>query len=162
MRGGRFSRLLAEAPIFAASYAALVFSFPGISFGVVNVRVADALMGFIPRLGWGPILGLAIGCLIVNFTSPIGLLDLFSVPVWTAGNIIILLLSRVRKWLGFIPSWLILTLWLSWLIGGFAGIPYPAMFMILAPQTFISSVILPIIVMYAFERFYPAVRRGRV
>jgi len=158
MRGGRFSRLLAEIPVFAAAHVALTYALPGISFGVLNIRVANALKGFIPRLGWGAVVGLTLGALISNLISPVGLLDLLSVPIAFAANTLILLLSRVRMWLGFIPNWLIFTLWLSWLVGGFAGIPFHAMLVIMAPQIFVSHFILPVIVMYAFEKFYPAVR----
>jgi hypothetical protein len=159
VRGGRFSRFLAEVSVFAAAYMGVVWILPSISFGVFNIRVANVLRGLVPRIGWGAVVGLALGVALGNLISPIGVLDMLSSLIVLASLTIVYLLSRVRMWLGFIPHWLILSAWLSWLIGNFAGIPYPQMFMILAPQIFISDFILPVMLMYGFEKVYPAVRR---
>lgn len=159
MRGGRGRLILVEASVFAAAYAGVVWVLPGISFGAVNIRVADALRGLIPRIGWGAVIGIALGHFLANMISPVGVLDMFSVLVGFMGHLMIYYLSRVRMWLGFIPHWLMLTSWLSWLIGGFTGTPFHIMFIILAPQIFISDFILPVMLMYGFEKVYPAVRR---
>lgn len=56
--------------IFAGSYAILVYFLAGISFGLVQVRVADALIPLSMVFGWPVIAGVTLGCLIGNVVSP--------------------------------------------------------------------------------------------
>lgn len=58
------------AGVFAALYAALVYAFPGISFQLVQIRVADALIPLSMLFGWPVIAGVTIGCAVANITSP--------------------------------------------------------------------------------------------
>jgi hypothetical protein len=159
MRGGKTSRFVAEVAVFAAAYAGVTWVLPGISFSIFNIRVANALRGFVPRIGWGAVVGLTFGVFLANIMSPIGILDVLSVAIVFVGLVTIYYLSKIKMWLGFIPHWLLLTSWLSWLIGNFVNMPYLMMFAILAPQLFISDFVLPVLTMYAFEKIYPAVRR---
>jgi uncharacterized membrane protein len=153
---------LAEVAVFAASYAGIVVVLPGISFGIVNIRVADGLRGFIPLMGWSAVVGITVGHFLANMISPVGVLDMLSCLVAFTGQVLIYYLSRVRMWLGFVPHWLLLTSWLSWLIGGFSGMPFHHMFMILAPQLFISDFVLPVIVMRGVSKAYQVLGLRRV
>lgn len=75
----RFStKSLALAIIYAAVYVALVVALAPISYGAVQVRVADALVALIPLFGWGGILGHTVGVFIANIFSTAGLLDLLN------------------------------------------------------------------------------------
>jgi len=56
---------------FAALYAVLVFIFAGISFGIVQVRIADALIPLSIVLGWPVVCGVTIGCAIANIVTPL-------------------------------------------------------------------------------------------
>jgi len=56
---------------FAALYAVLVFAFAGLSFGIVQVRVADALIPLSILLGWPAVFGVTIGCAIANIVTPL-------------------------------------------------------------------------------------------
>ena len=58
------------ASIFAALYAILVYVFAGISFELIQVRVADALIPLSIIFEWPVVIGVAIGCFISNFISP--------------------------------------------------------------------------------------------
>ena len=60
--------------IIAALYAGLTILLQAISFGPVQIRVAEA-MTLLPLLTPAAVPGLAIGCFIANLLSPYGLLD---------------------------------------------------------------------------------------
>jgi len=64
------TRKLALAGVFAALYATLVYASPGISFQLVQIRVADALIPLSMLFGWPAIVGVTIGCAVANITSP--------------------------------------------------------------------------------------------
>jgi hypothetical protein len=53
----RRSVLISTAAVYAAMYAALAFLFNPISYGVINLRVANVLIGLIPIIGWPAVLG---------------------------------------------------------------------------------------------------------
>lgn len=55
----------------AALYAILVFMFAGVSFGVFQVRVADALIPLSIVFGWPVVCGVTIGCAIANIVTPL-------------------------------------------------------------------------------------------
>jgi len=55
---------------FAGLYAALVIVLAPISFELVQVRVADALIPLSMIFGWPVIIGVSVGCAIANVASP--------------------------------------------------------------------------------------------
>lgn len=61
---------LALASIFAALYAVLVIFLAVISFQLVQVRLADALIPFSIVFGWPAVIGVTIGCVVSNVVSP--------------------------------------------------------------------------------------------
>lgn len=61
---------LALASIFAALYAVLVIFLAAISFQLVQVRLADALIPFSIVFGWPAVIGVTIGCVVSNVVSP--------------------------------------------------------------------------------------------
>jgi uncharacterized membrane protein len=64
------SRDIALTTVFAALYAVLVLALAGISFQIVQVRIADALIPLSIVFGWPAILGVTIGCAVANIASP--------------------------------------------------------------------------------------------
>ena len=62
---------LALTTIFAALYAVLVVSLAGISFQLVQVRIADALIPLSIVFGWPAVIGVTVGCVISNVASPL-------------------------------------------------------------------------------------------
>lgn len=62
---------LALTTIFAALYAVLVVGLAGISFQLVQVRIADALIPLSIILGWPAVIGVTVGCVISNIVSPL-------------------------------------------------------------------------------------------
>jgi len=73
------SVVVATASVYAATYVALVLAFGQVSYGVVNLRVANVLVGLIPLIGWPAILGQTLGVLIGNTFSTLGPIDLINV-----------------------------------------------------------------------------------
>jgi uncharacterized membrane protein len=81
-RSPRRSILISTAAVYAAMYAALALLFNPISYGVINLRVANVLIGLVPIIGWPAILGQTLGVLIANqpaFGDPLGPIDLINV-----------------------------------------------------------------------------------
>jgi uncharacterized membrane protein len=64
--------------VYAALYAALVIFLPGLSYGPLQVRVADSLVAAVPLLGIAGVMGHTLGVFIANLFSPAGLLDLLN------------------------------------------------------------------------------------
>jgi uncharacterized membrane protein len=64
--------------IYAALYAALVISLPGLSYGPLQIRIADSLIAAVPLLGFAGVLGHTLGVFIANTTSPFLPFDLLN------------------------------------------------------------------------------------
>jgi len=60
---------------FAALYIAAVIALAPISFGVFQVRVADALLPLAILFGWSSILGATVGAVVANFFGGLGAID---------------------------------------------------------------------------------------
>ena len=72
------SKDLALIAIYAALYAALVVVLGGISYGPIQVRIADSMVAAVPLLGIPGVLGHTLGVFIGNIFSPDGVLDLLN------------------------------------------------------------------------------------
>ena len=78
----RRTTVVATAAIYAAMYVVLAFVFSPISYGVINFRVANILIGLVPIIGWPAVLGQALGVFIANqpaLGDPLGPIDLINV-----------------------------------------------------------------------------------
>ncbi len=76
------TRQLATAGLIASSYAVLSLVFQPISFGVYQVRIAEALT-VLPFLTVAAIPGLYIGCVVANILGGMGWLDIIIGPLIT-------------------------------------------------------------------------------
>lgn len=61
--------------LIAAIYAALTIFLAPISYGVIQIRLSEALT-VLPFFSFYPVIGLFIGCIISNLFSPAGVLDI--------------------------------------------------------------------------------------
>lgn len=68
------TRSLCLSAIIAALYAALTLCLPALSYGAVQCRLSEALT-LLPMVMPQAVPGLAIGCLVSNLLSPVGLWD---------------------------------------------------------------------------------------
>ncbi len=76
------SVVVATAAVYAAMYVVLALLFSPISYGVVNLRVANILMGLVPIIGWPAIFGQALGVFVANqpaLGDALGPIDLINV-----------------------------------------------------------------------------------
>lgn len=73
-KGSVNTRSLCLSAIIAALYAALTLCLPALSYGAVQCRLAEALT-LLPLVLPQAVPGLAIGCLVSNLLSPVGLWD---------------------------------------------------------------------------------------
>ncbi|NLX90326.1 MAG: QueT transporter family protein [Firmicutes bacterium] len=81
---------LARAGIIAALYVAVTFLLSAISFGPVQVRIAEGLT-LLPVLFPEAIVGLFLGCLLANFFGPFGMADI------VFGSLITLLAACITR-----------------------------------------------------------------
>ncbi|MEN1759818.1 QueT transporter family protein [Anoxynatronum sibiricum] len=90
-----------HAAMIAAIYTALTVLFRPISYGMIQVRVSEALT-VLPFLTPAAIPGLAVGCLIANIIGPYGLMD---IVVGTAATTLAAFMSAKmrRRWLVPLP-----------------------------------------------------------
>ncbi|MEM2483195.1 MAG: QueT transporter family protein [Candidatus Nezhaarchaeales archaeon] len=147
-----WSRVAAFAGVYAAMYAAATVLLSPISFLFLNIRVADMLRGLLFFQPTGVLVGNFIGHMVANVGSPLGPLDLVSAPMSTVGLALALRLGKRSPYAGFVAHWAVLTLWLTWLLGTAFNISYEAMFMILAPQLFISDYVLPLLLYVSLKK----------
>lgn len=89
----RRSRNVALAAALAALYAAGVYFFAPISFQVVQVRIADALLPLSIIFGPPAVVGLGLGVFLGNFASPFSL-----GPIDIVGGTIANLLATAMAW----------------------------------------------------------------
>ena len=81
-RNPRRSVLISTAAVYAAMYVVLALVFNPISYGAINLRVANVLMGLVPIIGWPAVLGQTLGVFIANqpaLGDPLGPIDLINV-----------------------------------------------------------------------------------
>jgi len=71
------SKELALTAIFAAMYAIGVVFLAPISFGIYQVRIADALLPLSIIFGFPAVIGLSLGCLIANIYGNLSIIDIF-------------------------------------------------------------------------------------
>jgi len=76
------SIVVATASVYAAMYVSLVLAFSPISYGTINLRVANVLIGLVPIIGWPAVLGQTLGVFIANqpaLGDQLGAVDLVNV-----------------------------------------------------------------------------------
>lgn len=81
--------------MYAALYAALVIVLPGLSYGPIQVRIADSLVAVVPLLGLAGVLGHTLGVFVANLFSPAGPIDLLNtVPSFVMALIVYYVYKR--------------------------------------------------------------------
>ncbi|MBC7130305.1 QueT transporter family protein, partial [Candidatus Bathyarchaeota archaeon] len=88
------SKDLALTAVFAALYAIGVILLEPISFGIYQVRVADALLPLSMLFGMSVALGTSLGCIVANAYGGLGLIDIIG------GAVANLLACALAKYVG--------------------------------------------------------------
>ncbi len=115
------SRRVALIATYTAAYVAVVYLFPFISYGQLNIRVADFLRGLLPFFPEPLIIGNAFATFLSDLSSPFGYFDF-------VGSTLVILLSITTATrifnlrfkgniiAGYVAHSLILSTWLTTLI----------------------------------------------
>jgi uncharacterized membrane protein len=99
----KLSLRVVTALVLAVTYAVLVLLLPGISYGPIQVRVADILSPLPYVMGLESVLGLTLGTLIANVLSPYGVWDIaigtlctftYTLIDWVLGRVL-----GYRRWI---------------------------------------------------------------
>jgi uncharacterized membrane protein len=89
---------LALIALYAALYAALVVVLGGISYGPVQVRIADSMVAAVPLLGLPGVLGHTLGVFIANMFSPAGPIDLLNtIPSFAMSFVVFYVYKRTKN-----------------------------------------------------------------
>jgi predicted membrane protein len=117
------TRELTLAAVIAALYAALVIFLAPISFGPIQLRMADCLIPLSALMGLPAVAGVALGALIGNayFIAYTGLIDVVFGAV--ANLIAAYIVYRYRE--RFIPACLAGSLAIGIIVGGYLWIYFP-------------------------------------
>ena len=117
------TREISLATVIAALYAALVIFLAPVSFGPIQLRVADCLIPLATLLGWPAVAGVSLGALIgntyfVSFTGPV------DVVFGAVANLVAAaLVFRMRRRL--LPACAAGSLVVGIIVGGYLWIYFP-------------------------------------
>lgn len=153
--GKKGVRFMTQAAMIAAIYVVLVFLFAPISFGTVQIRVAEALT-ILPMITPAAIPGLFIGCLIGNLLSPgLIVIDIVFGSLATFIASIISYKFRNNKYLVPIPPIVINMLVVPFVLKYGYGLPMPIYISALAVGVgqFISCYGLGFVLIQIIERY---------
>jgi uncharacterized membrane protein len=79
LRARRLSLATSLVSLYAAAYVVLTIVVGPLSYGQLNLRVANVMLGLVPIIGWPAIIGQTLGVLITASVSPLGPVDLVNV-----------------------------------------------------------------------------------
>ena len=115
------SKKISQIGIIAAIYAVLTMVLSPISFGAVQCRVSDTML-FFSKKNKNFVAGCAIGCIVANLISPLGVIDMV---IGGITNFIIgVAISRIRnEWIGIIAGSAIAGICIGIELGVFYSIP---------------------------------------
>jgi len=115
------TRDLSLTVFFAGLYAALVVVLAPISFGPVQLRVADVLIPLAALFGWPVVGGVTAGCLIGNAYFWLGPIDVFVGPIANFIAAIAILLLRKHRLLACVVG----ALPIGIIVGGYLWLFFP-------------------------------------
>lgn len=93
---------IVQGSLIAAVYAALTVAVAPISYGVMQIRISEALT-ILPVFTPAAVPGLFVGCLIANMVSPVGVIDIAIGSLATLIAAVCTYKLRDKKWLALIP-----------------------------------------------------------
>jgi uncharacterized membrane protein len=122
----RRSLVVATAAVYAAMYVVLVVVFSPISYGPINLRVANILMGLVPLIGWPGVFGQALGVFIANqpaLGDTLGPIDLINVVPSLIFSWVVWKLRRKSVFLGLTVYSIALGISVSFALNYAFGLP---------------------------------------
>jgi len=153
--------------VFAGLYAVLLVFLAPISFGPVQLRIADCLLPLAALFGWSIIWGATIGCLIGNFAGGIiafGAANPMDIIFGSIANLIatyVIFVLRKHKILGCTLGSVLIGLIVGgylWLfvpapeIGGFLLPPWAAMMISITISSLVAIAVVGYVLLLAISR----------
>jgi uncharacterized membrane protein len=133
------TKYIATVAVIAALYVVLVLAFAGISFGQIQFRVANLLIGIVPLLGMPGVVGVTVGVFVSNMISPLGPLDLLSVIPSFIGLMLLNMLKNRSVLMGLFVYSLIVSTWVSYLVSITYNVGWLATFMYVFTGIFLAT-----------------------
>jgi uncharacterized membrane protein len=130
MQNYKNPKSLASIAIYAALYAALVVVLEGISYGPIQIRVADSMVAAVPLLGLPGVLGHTLGVFVSNLYSPLGPIDLLNtIPSFAMSFVVYYVYKRTQNDYTFIGTSaaysVVLGVTVGWMLSAPFNIPLP-------------------------------------
>jgi len=115
------SRDLSLTVFLAGLYAVLVITLAPISFGPMQLRVADVLIPLAALFGWPVVGGVTVGCLVGNAYFWLGSIDVFVGPIANFIAATAILLLRKHR----LPACIAGALPIGIIVGGYLWLFFP-------------------------------------
>ncbi len=125
----------------------LVIFLPGLSYGPLQVRLADALLAIVPLLGLTGVLGHTFGVFVANLFSPAGPIDLLNtIPSFMMAFIVYYVYTKTNNDFTVIASCTaystVLGITVGWMLSFLYGYPLLITIAYVILGNFIASVLL--------------------
>ena len=154
------TRDLSLAVFFAALYAVLVVVLAPISFGPVQLRVADVLIPLAALFGLPVVAGVTVGCFVGNAYFALGPIDVVAGPIANLIAALVILLLRRRQLfaciVGALPVGIIVGGYLWWFFPPPESLsflePWAAMIVSLTISSFIVISVIGYLLLVALSR----------
>jgi Predicted membrane protein len=152
------SLFITQAAIIAAIYTVLVIVFNFISFGPIQVRIAEALT-ILPYFTPAAIPGVTIGCLLSAILNSASVPDIIFGTLATLIAAVLSYLLRRYKYLVSIPPIVVNALIVPWILKLSYGAPdaVPFMMLTVGGGELVAAGILGMILLFALEKVRPVV-----
>jgi uncharacterized membrane protein len=145
--------------VIAALYTAITYVLQPISFLAIQVRVSGALILLLPLFPEATLLGVSLGVLFANMTSPLGPIDLLSAPITLLAMIPLYLLRKkgIAAILagGAIKS-IVIAIWVSAMLQWAFGAPMALNFPLVLIGDLIAVIGLGSVLYVVLKRALPA------
>jgi uncharacterized membrane protein len=143
----RRTKSVALISLYAALYVALVLVFGGISYGPVQIRVADVMVALVPLLGLPGVLGHTLGVFIGNIPSSAGPVDLLNaIPSFVMAFLVYYVYRRTGKDYTIIGTCLaysvVLGVTVGWMLSALFGFPLVVTIIYVALGNVIATVLI--------------------
>jgi uncharacterized membrane protein len=153
------SKDIAITAIFTALYALGVVLLAPISFGIFQIRIADALLPLVMIYGLPVAFGTSLGCIIANFYGGLGFIDIIGGSIANFLACIIAYIigrnSRIRRFIGCLLETIIITIIVGSYLSFIFNVPIEISLLGLFIGSFISINILGFIIL---ESIYKIVK----
>ena len=166
------TKTIAFIAIYAAAYAALVASLGALSYGPINIRIADAMLSVVPLVGFAGVIGHTLGVFAANIFSTIGVIDLLNtIPSFAMSFVVYYVYKRTKNDYTVLATSiaysLVLGTTVGWMLSPLYGIPLPlSIAYVMAGNLLVTTLIgWPLFKMLKktgiFEKWFPNQNQGK-